>query len=134
MAVLNEMFEKERISIEKIPSRSRAQTLRISGVIKIRINDDIPDDALPGRLVHEGTHAIYMRENKDLTFLEERECFDNAYEIDAELNSSIQENITNEELLERYAELIGAYNVHIVIIFFIYFLCFRSKRRGGCYG
>jgi len=72
----------------------------------IEINSNIPEEALPGRLAHEGTHLVYREQGiVDNTFIEEREAFDNGYTLDMELDSPVKDNPTDLEIRFRYPKL-----------------------------
>lgn len=72
---------------------------------RIVVDDDVPEEALPGRLTHEGTHAVQANEKTPYTLASEREAFDNAYLVDLELGSPIQDDPSDKELERRYRGL-----------------------------
>jgi len=101
------MNEGEKITIEKLEKGVRAQVgIKSTGeVVYIKISQDIPESAIPGRLVHEGTHIINHEKGIPSSLDDEKIAFQNAYSVDKELKSPIQDMPSDEELEERYSDL-----------------------------
>jgi hypothetical protein len=106
VSILNELNANGQIAIRKLSPDEYAKTLETShGNTFIFVADDVPDDAIPGRLVHEGTHVHNIRSGMPKSLNDERMAFDTAFIIDKELGSSVQENPSNEKLAEMYSNL-----------------------------
>ena len=104
---LSKMNEGGKITIEKLEKGVRAQVgIKSTGeVVYIKISQDIPESAIPGRLVHEGTHIINHENGIQSSLDDEKIAFQNAYSVDKELKSPIQDMPSDEELEERYSDL-----------------------------
>jgi phage tail-like protein len=100
--ILSETMGAGRITIVPLQGLNAQVVRNPDGSLCIQINKSVPDEAVSGRLAHEGTHLLHLKEHGELTFEEERECFDNAYKVDVELNSPYQFNPIDEWIMESY--------------------------------
>jgi hypothetical protein len=63
----------------------------------------IKPDYIPGRLAHEGTHAVQAGKLPGYyDFISEREAFNAGYAVDRERNLSGAYNPTNDEIVNAY--------------------------------
>jgi hypothetical protein len=106
---LESMHNDGRITVKELGSDTRAIYYPPVPIFrpeaKIMIDDDLPVDAYPGRLGHEGTHLMDNLGGIPYDLSAERRAFDNAYSIDRELGSSVQDNPSDAELANRYPSL-----------------------------
>lgn len=70
----------------------------------ILIRDDVPDDQIPSLLAHEGTHAQQQRDGKlvEYGFDDEREAFNNEYDVDQEIRPDETYNYSDDEIRDGY--------------------------------
>ena len=102
---LVDLHKNENISFEKLKNVRAIYNTGFLGLGEsIKINSNVKNSDLPGRLVHEGTHAVRFSEHfgKDSLFNNEREAFNNAYKIDLEINPLNAYNPSDRELKRLY--------------------------------
>jgi hypothetical protein len=106
IGILRELNNNDKITIKDLDSGDSAQSKQDSNFeYSIEINSSVPEKALAGRLVHEGTHIKNMQAGMPKSLNDERMAFDNAYMVDKELKSPIQRNLSDTELEFLYSDL-----------------------------
>ncbi|MDP2939998.1 MAG: LamG-like jellyroll fold domain-containing protein [Candidatus Omnitrophota bacterium] len=98
--VVGRAINKGNVSVEDLPSDTRAAYA--NG--KIKINSQIKQNEIPGRLAHEGTHALQDARGqlKVYDFPDERAAFNAGYAVDNKMGVYGAYNPTNDEIKSSY--------------------------------
>jgi len=79
-----------------------AKAVSIHGSMRIFVDPKYGGIHLPGRLTHEGTHLVQFGRGQTDVFSMEREAFNNAYAVEAELGVPGADNPSDADLRHRY--------------------------------
>jgi hypothetical protein len=97
---LRELDAQARIDVRDLPEGVRAQYNEL--LDQITVNTSIETDYIPGRLAHEGSHAVWEYQGRPYKFPNERAAFDAGFAIDSALRLPGAYNPSDRWIRENY--------------------------------